>query len=357
MRRAVVEPLRGVRIEEAPVPTPEGDLVLVRSVLVGICGSDTHALAGHHPFLTTAYAPGHEAVGVVCALGPDATGVSVGQRVILKPNVACGECMNCRASRTNACESLTWIGCDPSRHWSGAMAEMFLAPAANLYPVPDDVDDRTAVLVECLATPVHAARISGDLVGTRVAVLGAGTIGVLCAVAARAAGASRIVVTDLDTGKRDRALRIGVDGAVDASQDAVEDRVLAALGGRADVVMDCVANERSFRQAVSILRRAGTLDVVGVPARDAVLPMPVIQDYEIRVQGSAAYTEVDIEASIAIARAGGIPTDELIAATFPLERAADAFAAGARESSGKVVISAEALRAPLGAAYGSGSPS
>lgn len=338
MRRAVVEPLVGVRVEDAPVPLPEGDLVLVRSALVGICGSDTHALAGHHPFLNAPYAPGHEAVGTVLALGPEAAGLDVGQRVILKPNVACGACENCRARRTNACEHLTWIGCDPSRRWSGAMAEFFLAPATNIYPVPSTVGDPTAALVECLATPVHAARIAGDLRGARVVVLGAGTIGVLCAVAARAAGAARVVMTDLDEGKLARALRIGADAAVSGARDDIEEAVITALGGRADVVMDCVAIERSFAQAVRILRRAGTLLVVGVPSRDATLPMPFIQDFEIRVQGSAAYTEADIRASIEIARAGGIPTAELIAQSFDLEHVAEAFAAGARDSSGKVLI-------------------
>lgn len=338
MRRAVVKPLAGVSVENAPVPVPQGDLVLVRSTLVGICGSDTHALAGHHPFLNAPYAPGHEAVGTVAALGPEARGLEVGQRVILKPNVACGTCQNCEAGRTNACENLTWIGCDPSRQWSGAMAEMFVAPAGNLYPVPDGVDDATAALVECLATPVHAARIADDLEQARVVVLGAGTIGVLCVVAARAAGAARVVVTDLDEGKLARALRIGADAAVAAAREDVEEAVTQALGGRADVVIDCVAVERSFAQAVRMLRRAGTLVVVGVPPRDASLPMPFIQDFEIRVQGSAAYTEADVLTAITIAQAGGIPTAELIAASFDLEHAADAFAAGARDSSGKVLI-------------------
>lgn len=338
MRRAVVEPLHGVRVEDAPVPALTNNLVLVRSSLVGICGSDTHALAGHHPFLNAPYAPGHEAIGTVAALGPEARGLEIGQRVILKPNVACGRCENCRADRTNACENLSWIGCDPSRHWSGAMAELFVAPAANLYVVPDGVDDVTAALVECLATPVHAVRIAGNIEGSRVAILGAGTIGVLCAVAARAAGAARVVATDLDEGKLQRALRVGADAAVSAARSDLEEAVIGELGGRADVVIDCVAVERSFSQAVRMLRRAGTLLVVGVPPRDAALPMPFIQDFEIRVQGSAAYTERDFRAAIAIARAGGIPTSELIASTFRLEAAADAFEAAARDSSGKVLI-------------------
>lgn len=312
--------------------------VLVRSSLVGICGSDTHALAGHHPFLDRDYAPGHEAVGVVAALGESVSGLSVGQRVLLKPNVACGRCLNCRADRSNACEKLSWIGCDVSRHWSGALAEYFLAPEQNLYPVPDHVDDATAVLVECLATPVHAVRIAGDLTDARVVVLGAGTIGVLAIVAAARAGAERIVVTDMDQGKLDRAARVGAATGVCASAADVDERVRTALGGPADVVLDCVASQVSLNQAVGLLRRAGTVLVVGVPAREASLPMPVVQDWEIRVQGCAAYTEVDVAAALAIATDGGIPTAEIVSGTVALDDVATAFDDATADSSGKVLI-------------------
>ena len=338
MRRAVAAPNDDVRLETAAIPTPAPGEVLVRSTLVGICGSDTHALAGHHPFLTSRYLPGHEATGTVVALGDGIESLFVGQRVLLKPNVACGDCANCAAGRSNACAQLSWIGCDPSLHWAGAMADYFVAPERNLFPVPDGVDDRTAVLVECLATPVHAVRISGDLTGARVVILGAGTIGVLCVVAARHAGAGAMVVTDLDPGKLDRARRVGAHGAVPADDPAVNERVLAQLGGPADVVLDCVTNERSLNQAVALLRRAGTLAVVGVPPRDATLPMPLIQDWEIRVQGCAAYTEADIRTALQIATDAGLPTDEIVAATYGLDEVASAFGQAAADSSGKVLI-------------------
>ncbi|WP_434811957.1 zinc-dependent alcohol dehydrogenase [Microbacterium sp. bgisy189] len=338
-RRAVSIPLDGVHLEDAATLIPKPDEVLVHSSVVGICGSDTHALAGAHPFLTSAYVPGHEAVGVVAGWGENVDGFTVGQRVILKPNVSCGSCVNCLTNRSNACEQLTWIGCDPSQQWSGAMATEFVAPARNLFAVPEGVDDRTAVLVECLATPVHAARIAGDLRGAHVVVLGAGTIGVLCVVAALHAGAASVVVTDMDTGKLERARRVGARGAVLASAPDVNEQVLNALGSpTADVVLDCVANERSFAQSIALLRRAGTLVVVGVPPRDASLPMPLIQDWEIRVQGCAAYTEADVRTAIDIAADGGLPTDEIISQVFGLEAVADAFAAATNDSSGKVLI-------------------
>ena len=339
MTRAIAEPRAGVRLEIAEVPTPGEGEVLVRSSLVGICGSDTHAIGGHHPFLTSTYLPGHEAVGVVAAVGAGAEIMREGQRVILKPNVNCGDCLNCVSGRTNACEKLEWIGCDPSLQRAGAMAEYFVAPVGNLFIVPDLVDDTTAALVECLATPVHAARIAGDLHGARVVVLGAGTIGVLCVVAALNAGAASVVVTDMDPGKIERAKRVGAHDGFLASDPTVDDRIIAALGGaNADVVFDCVAVEGSFRQAVGLLRRAGTLMVVGVPPRDAALPMPLIQDWEIRVQGAAAYTEEDILTSLEIAERGGLPSAEVVSGVYALSDVAAAFAAAAADSSGKMLV-------------------
>ena len=336
MMRVVAEQIGRVGVSEVSVPEPGPGQVLVRTALAGICGSDTHAVAGHHPLLSPPYYPGHEAIGTVAEVGPGVTFPAVGQRVMLKPNVSCGECVNCRAGRTNTCQDLRWIGCDPSGALPGAMADYFLAPAGNLYAVPDEVTDRQAVLVECLATSVHAARIAGDLTGARVVVLGAGTIGLFAVLAAHRAGAGTIVVTDLDPHKRERALRHGADVAVDAAAQRFADDVRARLGGPADVVFDCVANEYSVPQAVSVLRRSGTLLVVGVPPRDFAIPMPLVQDWELRVQGCANYTEEDIVTALGMGQ--DLPEEEIISDRFPFAEAAVAFGQAARNTSGKVVV-------------------
>ena len=338
MLRALVEPGLGVRLEEVLVPEPRAGEVLVRSTLVGICGSDTHAAAGHHPFLTAPYVPGHEATGVVVSLGAEVDGFALGQRVLLKPSVACGACPNCLAGRTNTCESLAWIGCDSSRVLAGAMAEYFVAPTGSLYLVPDALDDQEAALVECLATPVHAARIAGDLAGARVVVFGVGTIGLLSVVAALNAGAQAVVVTDMEQSKIDRAVRCGALGGVLASAQDLELGVRSILDGPADVVFDCVASERSLAQAVGLLRRAGTLLVIGVPPRPAPINLPFVQDGELRVQGCAAYTEQDMTTAIEIAVAGGIPVAELVSGSYGLQDVAIAFAAAAADTSGKVMV-------------------
>jgi len=338
MRQVRVAGLNEVTVVDSPVPEPGPGEVRVAVALAGICGSDTHAVAGHHPLLPPPYLPGHELVGRVDRVGPDGDGTLAGARVVVKPNVDCGECVNCRAGRSNACQTLQWVGCDPSGALPGGMAPYVVVPERNVFPVPDEVADVDAVLVECLATPVHAARIAGDLTGARVVVIGAGTIGLLSVVAARRAGAGVVVVSDPVPAKRDRAVGLGADATVDAVSPDFTASVHAALGGPADVVFDCVGIEASIRQSVDVLRRAGTLLIVGVPPRDGVVPLPLFQDWELRVQGCANYTPQDIEAAIAIAADGGLPGDEIVSATYGVEDAVLAFADAALGTAGKVVI-------------------
>lgn len=339
MKRVRATAEGAIEIHDAEVPSPGAGQVRLTPVLIGICGSDTHAIAGQHAMLSLPYFPGHEAIAVVEELGEGVQGFEVGQRVAIKPNVPCGDCVNCRADRSNACQSLQWIGCDPSDAHPGSMAEKVVTPAENLYPIPDSVSDEEGVLIECLATPVHAARIAGEnLDGGAVLVIGAGTIGLLSVLAARAGGAKTIVVSDLDAGKRERATQNEADAAVDAASDSFADEVREAAGGAIDVVFDCVANARSAVQAVNVLRRAGSLVLVGVPAGDYQLPMGPIQDWELRVQGSASYNEADFAKAVEMAVNGKIPAGEIITASFDLEQAAQAFEQAANNSSGKVVV-------------------
>lgn len=336
MERVLVESVGSVVTVQGDVPAPAAGQALVRTSLAGICGSDTHAAAGHHPLLVPPYYPGHEATGVVELLGAGVTGLQVGQRVALKANVPCGECPNCHAGRSNACEKLMWVGCDPSGLYPGGMADYFVAPASLLYAVPDEVTDEQAVLVECQATPVHAARIAGNLTGARVVVIGAGTIGLFAVMAAKKAGAGRVVCSDLDAGKRARAQRHGADATVDPTSATFADDVIGELGGKADFVFDCVANEATGRQAIDVLRRAGSLMIVGVPAHPYALPMQYVQDWEMRVQGCGGYTEADFAESVA--RAADIPADEIVTGRFTFADAASAFKEGAENQSGKVVV-------------------
>ncbi len=334
-RRVVVTDTHDVVVETTDTQPPGPREALVRTVLAGLCGSDTHAQHGRHPNIKLPYAVGHEVVGVVAQLGPDASGLAVGDRVTVEPTLPCWQCKPCRTGRENLCENLDFFGCN---HPQGGMADSFTIAANRLHRIPDDLDDVTAALIEPLATPVHAARLAGPLAGRTVAVLGAGTIGLLILVVARHAGAARIVVSDVLPGKRDLALALGADAVVDAAAPGVVEHVRDALGESADVVFDCVAVQSTVSQAVAMALKGGTVVIVGVPTADVTLPLPVIQDQQVRIQGSATYLPVDFDESIELLRSGAVDPARMVTGQFPIEEAAAAFAASAGGQHIKVLV-------------------
>jgi threonine dehydrogenase-like Zn-dependent dehydrogenase len=215
IRQVVLQAPGQIEIVRVATPEPGPGEARVRSSQVGICGSDLHAAAGKHPFIDLPVVPGHEAVGTVDAVGDGVQGIEAGQRVLIEPNLICGQCRYCRSGRYNLCEHLAVVGCQTA----GAMADAFIAPAARLHRVPDDLSDAQATLVEPLSTGTHAVRVAGDLQGRTVAILGAGTIGLLTLIAAREAGAAAIAVTDLQASKRARAERLGARAGIDARDE------------------------------------------------------------------------------------------------------------------------------------------
>ena len=248
-RRVLVSAPGVVEVEVAPTPTPGPGEVLVRMALSGICGSDLHAMHGRHPFVPLPYHPGHEVVGVVAGAGAGVT-IGLGERVVVEPILFCGRCKYCADGRYNLCATMVFFGCTAP---TGGMADLFVLPEHRLHVLPAGLSDLHAALVEPLSTPVHAVRLAGpDLTGACVAILGAGTIGLLTLIAAREHGATTIVVTDPLPSKREMALRLGADSVHDATAPDVVAVVRGRLGVSADVVFDCVAVQSSMDQAVAL---------------------------------------------------------------------------------------------------------
>lgn len=334
MRRVIVSQ-ESIDVVRVPVPTPTPTEVLVRTTVSGVCGSDTHAAHGRHPFLPLPYRPGHEVVGVVELVGAEVTRVRTGDRVTVEPTLPCWDCKMCRTGRQNLCENLGFFGCG---HDQGGMADFFTIPADRLHQVPDDLDDFEAALIEPLATPVHAARLAGDLKGKKVVVLGAGTIGLLVMKVARHHGAQTVVMTDMLASKRERAKRLGADVTVNAGGPDVVGAVRSALGESADVVFDCVATQQTVDQAITLALKAGTVVIVGVAERDVRVPLPVIQDQQVRLQGSATYLPEDFEEAQQIIQSGAVTANDFITRRVPLDRVAEAFALSSEGEQVKVVV-------------------
>ncbi len=343
MRRVVAYPGR-ITVEDADIPAPGPGEALVRTRAAGVCGSDLHAVRGSHPFVPLPYRPGHEVVGIVEALGPPGAGpgpgrpardLTLGERVIVEPDLPCWTCKMCTTGRENLCENLKFFGCG---YPQGGMADYFTLAANRLHPVPESLDDHTAALIEPLSTPVHAVRLAGEVAGRSVAVLGAGTIGLFTLAVLRAHGVGTVVVTDPNPGKRSRARALGADAAIDARGADVTGEVRGLLGGSADVVFDCVAIQSSLDQAIAMADKGGTVVVVGVPAAAVTVPLPVIQDHQIRIQGSATYLPEDYVESAALLQAGTIRKADFVTATRPLDEVAEAFELASSGQHVKVLV-------------------
>lgn len=334
-RRIVITAIEQLELRVEPMPVPAHGEVRVRSMFVGVCGSDTHALHGRHPFIPIPYAPGHEVTGVVEELGADVHTVSIGDRVVVEPTLPCWQCKPCRNGAENLCENLEFFGCG---YREGGMAEHFVVRADRLHRIPPDITDLGAVLIEPLSTPVHAARLAGPLRGRTVVILGAGTIGLLMLKVAKSHGASTVVVTDTLARKREVALRLGADHAVDAALPDVAGVVRKALAESADVVFDCVATRSTTLAAIAMALKGGVVVIVGVPAAGFELPIPVIQDQQVRIQGSATYLPQDFAEAIQLIQSGAVRAEDFITSQFPLDRAEQAFTASTSGEHIKVVI-------------------
>lgn len=342
MRRVIVSADHRAEVHRVPVPLPGPREALVRLVAAGVCGSDTHALHGRHPFIALPYAPGHEVLGVVTELGAQVdatTRLAVGVRVTVEPTLPCWHCKQCLAGRQNLCENLAFFGCGYAQ---GGMADLFTVAADRLHVVPDDLDDTQAVLIEPLSTPVHAVRLAGPLEGRSVAVLGAGTIGLMVLRVALSHGAARVVVTDLLEAKRSRALDLGAYAVVDAAAPDGVEQVRQALGESADVVFDCVAVQQTVTQAIGMALKAGTVVVVGVPAKEVTVPLPLMQDQQVRLQGSATYLPEDFAEAMDLLRSGAVRATDFVTATFALDDVDAAFSASLDGKHVKVIVTATA---------------
>jgi 2-desacetyl-2-hydroxyethyl bacteriochlorophyllide A dehydrogenase len=334
MRRVVVSP-SGVDVVASAIPPVAPGEVRVRSIMTGICGSDTHAAQGRHPFIRLPFHPGHEVVGIVDAVAADVESAWVGQRVTVEPYLPCWHCKPCRSGRENLCEHLRFFGCGYDQ---GALADYFTIDARRLHRVPGDLTDHAAALIEPLATPVHAIGLAGGVTGRTVAVLGAGAIGLLLLRVALDGGATRVVVADRMGLRRDRAFRFGAHASVDAGAPDVVDQICAGLDTSADVVFDCVTTGASVRTAIATAHHGGTVVVVGVPTSDVSVPLPTIQDQQIRLQGTATYLPEDFAESIELLRRGVVAPDDLVTSVYRLDDVASAFAQAATGQEIKVLI-------------------
>jgi 2-desacetyl-2-hydroxyethyl bacteriochlorophyllide A dehydrogenase len=333
MRRVHVTADGTLQVEAVGIPDPAEGEALLELESAGICGSDLHAVRGHHPFVELPFNPGHEVVGRVLQSRSEL--VSTGERVVIEPTLPCGECKMCRTDRGNICPYRGFFG---SNQPQGGMADFMTIRADRLHLIPDDLPPEAAAMIEPLATPVHALRLVGGVEGRTVAVLGAGSIGLTTLIAAREAGARTVAVTDVNERKLAQARRLGADHTVSATESDYPRTVAKLVGETVDVVIDCVSIESTVSAAITMVDRGGTVVHLGVPPGPMTVDLPYIQENQIRLQGSTVYTGDDFRAAIAIAARRSPDLAGLVSAMVDLDHVAEGFELARRPDTIKVLV-------------------
>ncbi len=268
MKAAVLTGIAKVKIRDIPAPVlDKPDDVLVRVSAVGLCGSDIHYYAEgrigdqvvQYPFTV-----GHECSGVVEEAGSSVRVLKPGDRVAVDPAVVCGACDQCLAGRSNTCRQLLYLG-TPGQ-LEGCLSEFIAIPAQNCHPLAGGVTFEEGVLVEPLSIAIHSFRLLGSFRPQKIAVFGAGPIGLCVMLTARAYGVSKIYATDKVDARVKAALRAGAAWSGNPEREDIVAEIARGEPGQLDSVFECSGDPATLDQAVDLLKPGGKLMILGIPA-------------------------------------------------------------------------------------------
>ena len=330
-----------IEFREIETPVPKAGEVLIRIMKIGVCGSDIHVWHGKHPFTSYPVTQGHEVSGEIAALGAGVENLEVGQKVTIQPQVVCGKCYPCRHGKYNLCETLKVMGFQTT----GVASEYFAVDAAKVTPLPQEMSFDEGAMIEPLAVAVHAVRKFGDMQGMRVAVLGAGPIGILVAQAAKGMGAESVLITDISDLRLEKARQCGVDFCVNTRETDFGEAMVSSFGpDKADVIYDCAGNNVTMGQAIRCARKGSTIILVAVFAGMAEVDLAVLNDHELDLNTTMMYRNEDYLEAIELVRAGKVDLKPLISKHFAFRDYAEAYRYidENRETTMKVIIDVQA---------------
>lgn len=329
---AVVKNGAPLKEMEFPTPEPKGTEVLLETTHCGVCHSDLHIWEGYYDLgggkkmslvdrgVVLPLAMGHEIVGRVVKLGPDAKGVKLGDLRIVYPWVGCGACAACLADEDNMCLKPRSLGV----YQNGGYATHVLAPHPRHLVDPGTLDPAVAATYACSGITVYSAiqKVMPLAPEEPIVLVGAGGLGMNAIEILKALKHKNIVVVDVSAEKRAAALREGASKTVDGTGEGVAKRIMEACGGPVAAVIDLVNGTATARFAFDALRKGGKLIQVGLFGGELSLPLPLMPIRALTVQGSYVGTVKDLRALVKLAQNGGIKP--LPVAMVPQREANDA---------------------------------
>jgi L-idonate 5-dehydrogenase len=342
MEALVIHGPGDLRVEEFATAPLSPDQLLVRVSRGGICGSDLHyyqhggfgTVRVKHPMVL-----GHEVAGVIEAVGAEVSDFRPGERIAISPSRPCRLCHYCQQGLQNHCLDMRYYGSAMRNpHVDGAFRQQIVVDTHQAYRLAASVSDAEGALAEPLSVALHAVRRAGSLLGKRVLVTGCGPIGALLVIAARHAGASHIVGTDVEAATLAKAREVGADEVVNVAQTPEGLARFTADKGSFDVLFECSGNARALVGAFDALRPRGIIVQVGLGG-DMTLPVNTIVAKEFDLRGAFRFHE-EFAVAVELLNGGLVDVKPLISATLSYRDSAQAFALAAdRTKAMKVLLS------------------
>ncbi len=327
MHAVVIHAPHDLRIDDLPQQQLGPGQVRIAVERGGICGSDLHYYHAGGFGTVRIQQPmilGHEVCGRLTELGAGVEGIEIGQLVAVNPSLPCGRCQYCQAGAQNHCLDMQFYGSAMRMpHINGAFRQDLVAEASQCHVIPERMSATSAAMAEPLAVCLHAVRQAGPLVGRRVLVTGSGPIGVLCAMAARRAGAIEIIATDIAPEPLAIMREMAADDTFNISDDPGALHRFENDKGHFDVLLEASGNRAALVGAFNALKPGATIVQVGM-GDDAALPLNTLVAKEFVLKGTFRF-QLEFGHAIELMAKNLIDVEPLVTATMPFDKAVTAF--------------------------------
>ncbi|MEH6944483.1 2,3-butanediol dehydrogenase [Bacillus sp. JJ722] len=322
MKAAVWYGEKDLRIEDRELKPLKDNEVTVRVAWAGICGSDLHEYQEGPVFvptekadtLTGEVAPlimGHEFAGVIEKVGSNVTKFKVGDRVAINPTLTYGN----KSEDLDIYDGFSFIGL----HGDGGFTTFANAPEANIYLLPETLTLQDGALVEPTAVAVQAVKEGNLKFGDTVAVFGAGPIGLLTVIAAKAAGASKVIVLDLSETRLEKALELGATHIINSGKENAVDAIRAIVPEGVDVTFEVAGVAPTFKQAIDATRARGTMVIVSIFAKPIEWNPLHLTNTGVKITSSIAYTPTTFQQTVDLMGTGQLKPQGIITAQIQLD--------------------------------------
>jgi L-iditol 2-dehydrogenase len=342
MLAAVLHDFNDLQLEQVPMPViKEPDDVVVKIKACGICATDYKAIKGIRKNVTFPFIAGHEPSGIVTEIGSAVKHFKVGDEVICQPSGYCGFCKHCRVGNTHYCEHAFTTGGDgPTDVWPGAFAEFMRTKENTLFAKPKTISFDAAAITEPLSGAwkgvIHYSEMQ---LGDDVVVIGVGSIGLLCMMVARAAGAGRLIAVDTSEYALKNALQLGATHVVNPAKGDAKKQIYEIIPDGPDIVMEAAGPIQAVKLMVDLRRRGTKWNVFGITTHEKFeLDGGLTHFLEGRMDASFGTTPLAMAKAIRLMETGLVDIERIISHRFPLSKIQEAMDVMGRPERNKVVI-------------------